>query len=294
MVLTGDCGTSDHDALGWLKGHGIPTIVIDHHQVPEQMPPAAALLNPHQIGCGFPFKGLCSAGVAFYLCAALRSALARESADALPDPRGWLDLVALGTVCDMVPLVAENRILVRHGLQVVGQRRRPGVRALLEYAGVGVDEAIDEGHLGFRLGPRINAPGRLGPAEPSLQPAAGPQRRRGAGDGRARRGLQQPPPRAPGRDRPRGPGAARRRPAQRAPPRHRRRPRALAARHRRHRRGRHRRPLPPTGRGPRVRPGPRRGPRLGAHHGEVDVLAALRANARRCCGASAGTGRRPA
>jgi single-stranded-DNA-specific exonuclease len=68
----------------------------------------------------------------------------------------------------MVPLLAENRILVRHGLTVVGQRRRPGVRALLEYAGVGADEAIDEGHLGFRLGPRLNAPGRLGPAEPSL------------------------------------------------------------------------------------------------------------------------------
>jgi len=169
MVLTGDCGTSDHDALGWLAGHGIPTIVIDHHQVPEQMPPAAALLNPHQLGCDFPFKGLCSAGVAFYLCASLRSALAREVSTPLPDPRQWLDLVALGTVCDMVPLVAENRILVRHGLQVVGQRRRPGVRALLEYAGVGADEAIDEGHLGFRLGPRLNAPGRLGPAEPSLR-----------------------------------------------------------------------------------------------------------------------------
>jgi single-stranded-DNA-specific exonuclease len=169
MVLTGDCGTSDHDALGWLKGHGIPTIVIDHHQVPEHMPPAAALLNPHQLGCAFPFKGLCSAGVAFYLCAALRTALGREVNTPLPDPRLWLDLVALGTVCDMVPLVDENRILVRHGLQVVGQRRRPGVRALLEYAGVGIDEAIDETHLGFRLGPRLNAPGRLGPAEPSLR-----------------------------------------------------------------------------------------------------------------------------
>ncbi len=168
LVLTGDCGTSDHEALEWLKVRGIPTIVIDHHQVPEVMPPAAALLNPHQLGCGFPFKGLCSAGVAFYLCASLRSALARETSIALPDPRMWLDLVALGTVCDMVPLVAENRILVRHGLTVVSQRRRPGVRALLEYAGVGADEAIDEGHLGFRLGPRLNAPGRLGPAEPSL------------------------------------------------------------------------------------------------------------------------------
>lgn len=168
VVLTGDCGTSDHDALAWLEGQGIPAAVIDHHQVPERMPPARALLNPHQPGCNFPFKGLCSAGVAFYLCAALRSALARRTGAALPDPRAWLDLVALGTICDMVPLVDENRILVRHGLGVVAARRRPGLRALLEFAGVGEDDPIDESHLGFRLGPRINAPGRLGPAEPAL------------------------------------------------------------------------------------------------------------------------------
>lgn len=168
IVLTGDCGTSDHEALSWLEGQGIPSAVIDHHQVPERMPPARALLNPHQPGCNFPFKGLCSAGVAFYLCASLRSALARRNRGALPDPRAWLDLVALGTICDMVPLVDENRILVRHGLGVVSSRRRPGLRALLEFAGVGEDDPIDETHVGFRLGPRLNAPGRLGPAEPSL------------------------------------------------------------------------------------------------------------------------------
>lgn len=168
VVLTGDCGTSDHEALAWLEGQGIPCAVIDHHQVPEQMPPARALLNPHQPGCAFPFKGLCSAGVAFYLCASLRSAIARRTGGAVPDPRAWLDLVALGTVCDMVPLVDENRILVRHGLGVVASRRRPGLRALLEFAGVSEDDPIDETHVGYRLGPRLNAPGRLGPAEPSL------------------------------------------------------------------------------------------------------------------------------
>ncbi|MCA9717657.1 MAG: single-stranded-DNA-specific exonuclease RecJ [Myxococcales bacterium] len=170
LVLLGDCGTSDHEALSWLRAKGMLSAVIDHHQVPSEMPPTDALLNPHQRGCGFPFKGLCSAGVAFYLCAALRTAIARECANAkLPDPRGWLDLVALGTVCDMVPLVDENRILVRHGLRMLEHRLRPGVRALLDAAGIGRDEPLDEGHLGFKLGPRINAPGRLGPAEPSLQ-----------------------------------------------------------------------------------------------------------------------------
>jgi len=169
LVVTGDCGTSDHEALGWLKERGIPSAVIDHHQVPEVMPPATALLNPHQDGCGFPFKGLCSAGVAFYLCAALRTEMAKtQGRSGLPEPRAWLDMVALGTVCDMVPLVDENRILVRRGLEELGHRRRPGLKALLSMAKVDDEEIIDESHLGFRLGPRLNAPGRLGPAEPSL------------------------------------------------------------------------------------------------------------------------------
>jgi single-stranded-DNA-specific exonuclease len=168
LVLTGDCGTSDIEALAWLKERGIPSVVIDHHQVPEVMPPADALINPHQPGCGFAFKGMCSAGVAFYLCAGLRSRLARERTS-VPDPRAWLDLVALATVCDMMPLVEENRVLVRQGLRHLHRRSRPGLRALLSAAGVSADEPVDETHLGFKLGPRINAPGRLGPAEPALE-----------------------------------------------------------------------------------------------------------------------------
>lgn len=170
LVLTGDCGTSDHEALEWLRARDIPTVVIDHHQVPETMPPASALINPHQQGCGFPFKGLCSAGVGFYLAAALRTAIReREPSAKLPDPRAWLDLAAVGTICDMVPLVYENRILVRHGLHLLGERRRPGMRALLQRARVGAEETLDEEHVGFRIGPRLNAPGRLASAEPSLR-----------------------------------------------------------------------------------------------------------------------------
>ncbi|NVB41472.1 single-stranded-DNA-specific exonuclease RecJ [Pseudenhygromyxa sp. WMMC2535] len=172
LVLTGDCGTSDHEALEWLRARDVPTVVIDHHQVPETMPPATALINPHQSGCDFPFKGLCSAGVGFYLAAGVRTALAKAEPSArenLPDPRAWLDLVALGTVCDMMPLVEDNRILVRHGLELMGQRRRPGVRELLRRARVEEGVSVDEGTLGFVMGPRINAPGRLGSAEPSLE-----------------------------------------------------------------------------------------------------------------------------
>ncbi len=168
MIVTGDLGTSDVEALQWLRDHGIKTIVIDHHQVPEVAPPADAFINPHQAGCGFPFKGLCSAGVAFYLCAGLRTRLAKAGVGDLPDPRGLLDLVSLATVCDMMPLEAENRVLVAAGLRHLGQRGRPGLAALLRKSGVDGAEVLDEGHLGFKLGPRINAPGRLGTADPSL------------------------------------------------------------------------------------------------------------------------------
>ncbi|MEM7159297.1 MAG: single-stranded-DNA-specific exonuclease RecJ [Myxococcota bacterium] len=169
LLVTGDCGTSDIEALQWLQERDVRTVVIDHHQVPEQMPPCDALINPHQPDCAFPFKGMCSAGVAFYLCAALRTHLQQAGMKSLPDPRAWLDLVALATVCDMMPLVEENRVLVTHGLRNMGRGLRPGLRALLSASGVHPRDRIDESHLGFRMGPRINAPGRLGPAEPSLR-----------------------------------------------------------------------------------------------------------------------------
>jgi single-stranded-DNA-specific exonuclease len=168
LVLCGDTGTSDLEALAWLREHELRSVVIDHHQVPEVVPPTDALINPHQSGCGFPFKGLCSAGVAFYLCAGLRTRLAKAGHRSLPDPRALLDLVALATVCDMMPLSEENRVLVAAGVRHLGQRSRPGLAALLDRAGVDAKEPIDESHLGFKLGPRINAPGRLGPADPSL------------------------------------------------------------------------------------------------------------------------------
>jgi single-stranded-DNA-specific exonuclease len=169
LVVTGDVGTSDLEALEWLRGRKIPTVVIDHHQVPEVPPPADAFINPHQAGCGFPFKGLCSAGVAFYLCAALRTRLQRAGVAKPPDPRAWLDLVAVATICDMMPLRDENRVLVRKGLSMLEQRGRPGFRAMLELAGVERGGPVGEEQVAFKLGPRLNAPGRLGSAEPALQ-----------------------------------------------------------------------------------------------------------------------------
>src|SRR5262245_25520784 len=117
VVVTGDCGTSDHDAIALARRNGMDVIVVDHHQVPDGELPALALINPHQPACGFPFKGLCSVGVAFYLAAALRTRL-RELGHFRgpePDPRAWLDLVAVGTIGDLAPLTDENRILVAAG-----------------------------------------------------------------------------------------------------------------------------------------------------------------------------------
>lgn len=169
LVVLGDVGTSDIDALERLQTHRIAAVVIDHHQVPTTIPPARAFINPHQVGCAFPFKGLCSAGVAFYLCAALRSRLRASSPAKFPDPRAWLDLVALATICDMMPLREENRVLTHAGLRHLNRRQRPGLRALLDVAKVDADAWVGEETVAFKLGPRINAPGRLGPAEPALR-----------------------------------------------------------------------------------------------------------------------------
>lgn len=167
LIVTGDCGTSDHETLATCRGMGIDVIVVDHHQVPERPPEALALLNPHQPGCAFPFKGLASVGVAFYLAAALRTRLRTAGWPHLPDLRDFLDLVAVGTIADLAPLADENRVLVHSGLKELKRCQRPGLRALCEI--VGLDEgASTASDVAFRLAPRLNAPGRLGDASEAL------------------------------------------------------------------------------------------------------------------------------
>jgi len=169
-VVTCDCGTSDHASIRLLRELGVPTIVIDHHQVPSGDSPAEALINPHRSDNRFPFKGLASCGIAFYLVAALRSrfrACGRPGA-AEWDPRELLDLVALGSIADVVPLQHENRILVAAGLKELQKQRRPGIRALAEQAEVYVEDTVDASTVSFRYAPRINAAGRLGDAQRAL------------------------------------------------------------------------------------------------------------------------------
>ncbi|MCS6915244.1 MAG: single-stranded-DNA-specific exonuclease RecJ [Myxococcales bacterium] len=167
VIITGDCGTSDHETLALCRLLGVDVIIVDHHQVPDRPPEALALLNPHQPGCAFPFKGLASVGVAFYLCAALRTRLRAAGWPHLPDLRDLLDLVAVGTIADLAPLTAENRVLVHAGLKELYRGRRPGLRMLGDLAGVtdGVSSATD---VAFRIAPRLNAPGRLGDAHEAL------------------------------------------------------------------------------------------------------------------------------
>jgi single-stranded-DNA-specific exonuclease len=165
VLVTGDCGTSDHEALRAARALGLDVVVIDHHQLPEGESAAFALINPRRPDDGFPFKGLASCGVAFYLAAALRTRM-RDKYPAF-DPRELLDLVALGTIADVVPLVDENRILVAHGLRVLSTRKRPAVAALAVKAELeaGTFTAHD---VGFRFAPRLNSAGRLGEAQLAL------------------------------------------------------------------------------------------------------------------------------
>lgn len=162
VLVTGDCGTSDHDALAEGRARGLDVIVIDHHELPAGETAAFALINSRRADDGFPFKGLASCGVAFYLAAALRTRLGASF-----DPRDLLDLVALGTIADLVPLVEENRILVAAGLKRLTERRRPGLAALAVRADLATGE-ITAHHAGFRLTPRLNAAGRLGEAQLAL------------------------------------------------------------------------------------------------------------------------------
>jgi single-stranded-DNA-specific exonuclease len=172
VLITCDTGVSAHSAITLGNERGIDTIVCDHHTPPEDLPAAHAIINPRLDGEGGPFWELAAIGVSFMLAIALRARLRASGffADrAEPDLREYLDLVALGTVADLAPLRGVNRLLVTTGLKVLAARRRPGLAALLSASGVGEHDPIDASHLGFRLGPRINASGRLAEAARSVE-----------------------------------------------------------------------------------------------------------------------------
>lgn len=165
MVML-DCGTTSDEPLALAKKLGMDVIVVDHHTAQAHLPECYALVNPNRLDETSPLKDLCTAGLAFLLIAALHRQLRRQNwfADRVePDLRQYLDLVALGTVCDVMPLTGLNRAFVSQGLKVMGMRGNLGLNALGEVAGL--DDKPSAYHLGFVLGPRINAGGRVGQAD---------------------------------------------------------------------------------------------------------------------------------
>jgi single-stranded-DNA-specific exonuclease len=166
VIITVDCGAVGHREIALARSLGVDVIVCDHHQVSGTPLPAHAVLNPIEPDGGFPFQGLCGAGVAFYLAMGLRMRLREAGVAPLPDLRRYLDLVTLGTVADVVPIVEENRVLVKHGLREIGASTRPGIVALKAVGGV---DEVTTAAVGFRLTPRLNAGGRLADAARSVE-----------------------------------------------------------------------------------------------------------------------------
>ena len=162
LILVLDSGTTAFDVLGTVVKEGMDVMVMDHHAAEEKLPPVRALVNPNRKD-EKPGRGyLCTAGLAFVTCVALKMKLGEKGwfdKNPQPDLMKLLDLAALGTVADVVPLEGLNRALVRTGLQVMARRENVGIKALLEVSGI--SGAVDPWHLGFLLGPRINAGGRV-------------------------------------------------------------------------------------------------------------------------------------
>src|SRR5216683_1276857 len=166
LVVSVDCGIRAHEPLLWARANGLDIIITDHHLPDEDegSPPALAVLNPNQHGCNYPDKNLAGVGVAFKLIQALFRERGRET-----QVPGFLKMVALGTVADVAKLVGENRAIVTLGLSDLPRAVNPGLRALIDIAGCGEGGAMTAYDLGFRIGPRINAAGRMDAARAVIE-----------------------------------------------------------------------------------------------------------------------------
>lgn len=169
LVITADTGITALPQVAHANKIGMEVIVTDHHQISvDGLPDALAVLNPHQPDCTYPFKFLSGVGIVFKLAAGIRRGLleAGWDADKLPNLRKHLDLFTLGTIADMAPLVDENHVLTSHGLEALRTSVKPGVIALKSV--VGIDGKVDSSSVGFGMGPRLNAAGRLGQPDRGL------------------------------------------------------------------------------------------------------------------------------
>ena len=158
LIITADLGSSEHANILYAKEKGVDVIVTDHHQMPAEMPPAFAVINPKRADSTYPFDGLCGAGVAWKL---IQGVLAKNRFDMKEGHEKWLlDLVGIATLSDMVPLTGENRMLARYGLVVLRKARRPGLAALLQLLRI-KPATLTEDDIGFMITPRINAASRM-------------------------------------------------------------------------------------------------------------------------------------
>lgn len=163
LIITVDNGIMAVSEVGYASELGIDVVITDHHQVGPALPKATAVVNPQRKDCTYPFKGICGAGVAYKLMLGLRQALRESGYFATrvePNLKQYLDLLCIPTVCDVVPLVDENRILVKEGLKHLSRTKRPGLKALLKVCAL-ENRDVTAYDLGFKFGPRINACGRL-------------------------------------------------------------------------------------------------------------------------------------
>lgn len=168
LIITVDCGIASVKEVEFAKEKGMQVVVTDHHHLGPALPEAAAIVHPSLPGFGYPFTGLCGAGVAFKLAWALCQH--HCGSPKLPETYrnflfGAISLAAIGTVCDVVPLLDENRILVHHGLNCMRQFANPGLKYLMEFAKCADKPRLEAEDIGFALGPRLNAAGRLGQAQ---------------------------------------------------------------------------------------------------------------------------------
>lgn len=164
LIVTVDCGVSDLEEVAYARSCGLDTIILDHHEVPASIPEAEAVINPNRPDCRFPFKHLAGVGIAFNFLIALRGGLRQDgfwNGRTYPNLKNYLDLVALGTIGDISPLVEENRILAKIGLDLITEDKRVGLKALKEICGI-ENQVIDSNKASYNLIPRINAAGRIG------------------------------------------------------------------------------------------------------------------------------------
>lgn len=164
LLITCDCGINAFQPIEYANRKKVDVIITDHHTPDPKLPNAYAVLNPNQKNCTYPFKGLCGAGVAFKLAFAVEQIMGHQDIQAFQH----LDLVTLGTAADLVPILDENRVIVSHGLKLLENPDKPGLRALLDVSGLS-DKTLTVWNLVFGLAPRINAAGRMGDANRAVK-----------------------------------------------------------------------------------------------------------------------------